>query len=220
MKLLVIAPHPDDEVLGVGGTILRNAAAGNEVYIAIVTKGTTPLFTQESIDRVWEEACSCHAFLGVAGTHCSSFPASMLETVPQPELNDNLMKIIMDVKPDEVYIPHWGDIHKDHQLVAEAAMVALRPKYEHRVSRIYAYETLSETGWNVPGTHNMFVPDVYVDISRTLNKKKEALRLYRSQLSAFPNPRSVEAVDALARCRGSAVCLDAAEAFVLVREVR
>jgi LmbE family N-acetylglucosaminyl deacetylase len=220
MKILVIAPHPDDEILGVGGTILKNTAAGNPVNVVILTRGTAPIFTEESVKRLWDEAAACHEFLGVSEVQSCGFPAAMLETVPRHELNAILTKIIRDARPDEVYIPHWGDMQKDHQLVAEAAMVALRPKYEHRVKRIFAYETLSETGWNVPALNNAFIPNVFVDIGPALYKKMEALRIYESQLSRFPNPRSVEAVEALARFRGSTVCLEAAEAFVLVREVR
>ena len=220
MKMLVIAPHPDDEVLGVGGTILKNIAGGNEVTVAILTKGVMPLFSRESVDRLWDEVGRCHSFLGVGKTLSGAFPAAMLETIPRYELNAYLVKTLRDERPDEVYIPHWGDMQKDHQLVAEAAMVALRPKYAHRVKRIFAYETLSETGWNIPGIHNFFVPNVYVDISTILNKKIEAMRIYASQLSQFPNPRSIEAVEALARFRGSTVCAQAAEAFVLVREVK
>lgn len=220
MKMLVIAPHPDDEVLGVGGTILKNAAAGGEVYIAVMTRGILPVFSRESVERVWSEAGSCHAFLGTAKTYSCGFPAVMLETIPRQALNDTLAEIVGEVCPDEVYIPHWGDMHRDHQLVSEAAMVALRPKNAPAVKRIYAYETLSETGWNVPGGHNAFIPEVYVDIGTVLDKKIQALRIYASQLSDFPSPRSVGAVEALARFRGSAVCVDAAEAFVLVREIR
>lgn len=99
-------------------------------------------------------------------------------------------------------------------------MVALRPKYEHIVKQIYAYETLSETGWNIPNVQNEFIPNVYVDISEYLPKKLKAISLFKTQLSPFPNPRSIEAIEALAKYRGSTVNVKAAEAFSLVREIK
>ena len=126
----------------------------------------------------------------------------------------------MKIEPDEVYIPHVGDMQKDHQIVNEAVMVAVRPKYEHKVYAVYAYETLSETEWNIPNTINAFIPTVYHDISGFLEKKKQALSCFKTQLSEFPNPRSLKAVDALAKYRGSTAGVRAAEAFVLIREIR
>lgn len=122
--------------------------------------------------------------------------------------------------PDEVFIPHRGDMQIDHQMVVDAAMVGLRPKYEHIVRRIYAYETLSETGWNVPNVQNEFIPTVYENITETLKIKLDAMKLFQSQLEEFPNARSVESIEALAKFRGTTVNLNAAEAFVLVREIK
>ena len=108
----------------------------------------------------------------------------------------------------------------DHQMVTDACMVALRPKYKHIVKRIYVYETLSETGWNIPNTVNEFIPVVYEDISDFLEKKIEAMNIFQSQLEAFPNARSIGAIDALAKFRGATVMMGAAEAFSLVREIK
>jgi LmbE family N-acetylglucosaminyl deacetylase len=122
--------------------------------------------------------------------------------------------------PDEVYIPHRGDMQLDHQMVVDAAMVALRPKYKHIVKRIYAYETLSETGWNIPNTTNEFIPTVYEDISNTISKKLEAMNIFQSQLAEFPAARSLGAIKALAKYRGATVNVTAAEAFTLIREIK
>ena len=108
----------------------------------------------------------------------------------------------------------------DHKMVTDAAMVALRPKYAHRVSRVYCYETLSETGLNTPTAENAFIPNVYEDISEFLDKKLEAMRFYQSQLHPFPDLRSEESIEALAKFRGATVNVKAAEAFMLVREIR
>lgn len=117
-------------------------------------------------------------------------------------------------------IPHYGDMQKDHQMVADAAMVAVRPKYFPQVKRVYAYETLSETGWNAPSVANEFIPNVWIDISDVLEDKLKALSYYTLQISDYPDPRSVEAVRALAMYRGSQMFYKAAEAFQLIRELR
>lgn len=219
-KILVIAPHPDDEILGCGGTIIRSIAEGNEVYVCIVTKGRPPLFKPEGTEKVRKEARECHAKLGIKETIFLDQPTAMLEQVPRHEFNNHFLKVVSEIKPDEVYIPHIGDMQKDHQMVVDAAMVALRPKYTHKVRKIYAYETMSETGWNVPNVQNEFIPNVFVDISEYLDKKKEALAMYTTQVSTFPDARSVEAVEALAKYRGAMMHIGAAEAFMLIREIQ
>lgn len=220
MKVLVIAPHPDDEILGVGGTIAKRVANGDSVYVCIVTKGCAPLFTEEFIEQGRREAKEAHCLLGVKETIFLDFPAVMLETVPRHELNAGISDMIQRIKPDEVYLPHRGDMQIDHQMVADAAMVALRPKYEHVIKRIYTYETLSETGWNIPNVANEFTPTVYEDITDTLEKKVEAMKMFQSQLAEFPNARSIGAIEALARYRGATVNVCAAEAFQLIREIK
>lgn len=218
-KVLVIAPHADDEILGVGGTMARHIAEGNEVYVCVVTRGEMPLFPVEAVETIRRETKRAHSMLGVKETFFLEFPAVMLEQVPRYQLNGSIMDVILKVEPDIVYIPHIGDMQKDHQLVNEAAMVAVRPKYKHKISRVYAYETLSETEWNIPNVTNAFIPTVYTDISKFINEKKKILSCFESQVSPFPNPRSLEAVEALAKYRGSTVGVMAAEAFVLIREI-
>ena len=218
-NVLVIAPHPDDEILGVGGTMIRATEKGDNVYVCIVTKGMQPMFSAESVKQVRDEAVSCHEFIGVKKTFWLDFPASMLEKADRAELNGKLLEVIKETCPDEVYLPHWGDMQKDHQIVTESAMVALRPKYLPHIKKIYAYETLSETGWNVPNIQNEFIPTVYVDITKHIDKKLEAMNIYKSQVGVFPETRSVRAVESLARYRGCMMNLEAAEAFTLIREI-
>lgn len=219
-KILVVAPHADDEVLGVGGTIARNVAEGNEVFVCVVTHGEEPLFSREMTEQVREETIKAHKLLGIKKTYFLEYPAVMLEQIERYKLNGSIMDVLQEVEPDEVYIPHIGDMQKDHQIVNEAVMVAVRPKYAHKVHAVYAYETLSETEWNIPNTVNAFIPTVYQDISKFLENKKQALACFTTQVSEFPDPRSLEAVEALARYRGSTVKVPAAEAFVLIREIR
>jgi LmbE family N-acetylglucosaminyl deacetylase len=220
MRVLVIAPHPDDEILGVGGTIAKRVMEGHTVYVCVVTKGCEPLFANKLVEQTRDECRKADSLLGVKETFFLDFPAAMLEDVPRYKLNDGILGIVKKVKPDEVYLPHRGDMQIDHKMVVDAAMVALRPKYEHKVKRIYAYETLSETGWDVPNSTNEFIPTIYEDISSTIDKKIEAMSVFQSQLADFPNARSVGAVEALAKYRGSTVTVSAAEAFCLIREIK
>ena len=220
MKVLVIAPHADDEVIGVGGTISKRNNAGDEVYVCIVTRGYEPLYSDKYVEQCKHEALQADKLLGVKKTFFLDFPAVNLENVPRHEFNGSIFNIIQEIMSDEVFIPHRGDMQIDHQMVVDAAMVGLRPKYEHIVRRIYAYETLSETGWNVPNVQNEFIPTVYENITETLKIKLDAMKLFQSQLEEFPNARSVESIEALAKFRGTTVNLNAAEAFVLVREIK
>lgn len=220
MKILVIAPHPDDEIIGVGGTIAKRSKAGDEVYVCVITKGQEPIFTKAFVEQGRNECICADALLGVSETLFLDFPAVMLETVPRHKFNERISEVVKEIEPDEVYIPHHGDMQLDHQLVADAAMVALRPKHRHVVRRIYAYETLSETGWNIPNTINEFIPNVYEDITDTFQQKLEAMNIFKSQLCDFPSARSIGAIDALAKYRGAIVNLKAAEAFCLIREIK
>lgn len=220
MKVLAIAPHPDDEILGIGGSLAKHIANGDEVYVCIVTKGVMPLFDKNYVEDLRQETLIAHQLLGVTRTFFFDFPAVMLEDINRYEMNEQFLNIIQETEPDIVYIPHFGDMQKDHQIVAESAMVAIRPKYANRVKKVYAYETLSETEWNNPHCTNAFIPNVYQDITGYLDKKIEVMKCYHSQLLEFPNPRSLEAIEALARYRGSIVNVCAAEAFSLIREIK
>lgn len=219
MNILVIAPHPDDEVLGCGGAIVKYVSEGHDVYVAVVTKGCEPLFPESQVQQVRNECMEADRLLGVKQTIFMDFPASMLESVSRYEFNGAFLKLIQDIKPDIVFIPHRGDMQIDHKMTVDAAMVALRPKYDHIVKKIYAYETLSETGWDIPNTVNEFIPTCYIDISDVLESKLEAINMFKSQISDFPNARSLETIKALAQYRGSMMNLKAAEAFMLIREI-
>lgn len=217
MNILVIAPHADDEILGVGGTILKYIADNHSVFVCIVTKGYEPLFSRPLVDEILKESKECHRYLGIKKTFYLNYPASLVETMNRNKLNEELQQLIDKIEPELVFIPHCGDMQKDHQLIAEASMVALRPKYRHKVKAIYSYETLSETEWNIPHASNSFLPNIYCDISDYLQEKLEAMKIYHSQLAQFPHPRSLTAIEALSKYRGSTINVAAAEAFSLLR---
>lgn len=218
-RVLVIAPHPDDEILGCGGTMARMVDEGMDVHVGIVTRGAPPAYSAESVARVQDEAKRAHQYLGISGTHWLDFPAAALGEVPASELNAGVGGLIRDVRPDTLFVPFLGDVHQDHQLAFLAAMVGARPRDAYAPSRILAYETLSETNWYAPPTTPAFVPNVFIDIRVTLERKLAAFSLFESQVKAFPDERSLITIESLARLRGSMVFLHAAEAFVTIRTI-
>ena len=217
-RVLVIAPHPDDEVLGCGGTVAKHVQIGDEVYLCIVTKAYPPEWPEAEMGDRKGEVLDASQILGIKKTYFLDLPTVKLDTIPQKELNDLITQTVNEVQPEVVYIPHKGDVNKDHGLVFDAAMVAIRPRPGSLIKRVLSYETLSETEWAAPFMENVFIPNVYVDISETLEVKLKAMSEYRSELKEFPHPRSPEAISALAKIRGSSIGVKAAEAFMLVRE--
>ncbi|NGO53162.1 PIG-L family deacetylase [Mesorhizobium camelthorni] len=218
-RWLVIAPHPDDEVLGCGGTIARVAGEGGEVHVAVVTRGQPPAFDEELIARVRSEASAAHRHLAVRESHWLDLPAAQLFETPHSKLNHALGNLVRELRPDTLLIPFVGDVHMDHQLIFMSSLVAARPHQSTYPRRILAYETVSETNWNAPHVTASFVPNVFIDIEKTLQRKLEAAAMFGSQMRSFPHERSLETLRALAIVRGTAVHRAAAEAFVLIRDV-
>jgi len=216
MKILIIAPHPDDEVLGCGGAIAKHAKSGDEVHLCIVTKGYTPDWPEEILKEDAKQVEAAGRILGIKETHFLGFPAVKLDTVPQKELNDSLIKIVEKIRPDVAYIPHRGDLNMDHRIVFDVSLVALRP-IGHKVKRILSYETLSETEWGRP--IEQFVPNYFIDITETFGLKIEAMKAYATELKEQPHPRSLESIEAMCRKRGSEISVKYAESFFLIREI-
>ena len=216
MRAVIIAPHNDDEILGVGGTMAKLAKAGNEVIVCEVTAGD---LEDEMVKHQKREAAASHELVG-AKTHFMNLPAVGLREMKTTELNRAFQETMSDLKPDVVFIPHQGDMHIDHRMTIEAAMVALRPATFPNLNAVYAYETLSETDWNTPSVDNIFIPTMFVDITDEIEIKLKAMECHRSQLCEYPHPRSLETLKALAMHRGSTVCKKYAEAFAVVREVK
>ena len=166
------------------------------------------------------EVLRVNKILGIKKTYFLDFPTVKLDTIPQKELADSISRVVNEMKPEVVYIPHKEDVNKDHQLVFEAAMVATRPKPASGIRKVICYEVLSETEWAAPFVDSAFAPNVFVNISEMLETKLKAMSEYKSELKEFPHPRSLEAISALAKMRGAAVGVEAAEAFMLVREIQ
>jgi LmbE family N-acetylglucosaminyl deacetylase len=216
MKVLVIAPHPDDEVLGCGGTIAKFSQRGDEIHRLIVTDVYEPDWSKDYRAQKAEEIRAAGGILGIQSTVSLGFPAVRLDTIPQKDLNDAIAGVVRDAAPDLAFIPHRGDLNRDHRIVFEAALVALRP-VGSRCRKVLSYEVPSETEWGRP--LDPFVPGVYVDITGTIDTKIRAMETYRTEVKAPPHPRSPEILRALARVRGSEVLVPSAEAYALVREI-
>ena len=212
MNVLVFAPHNDDEVLGVGGTIGKYAFEGHSVYVCEITGGPNANLLQT-------EAKNAHKILGVKETVFLNLPAVRLKNLDLKELNEPINNVVKKIKPEIVFTPFIGDMHVDHREVTESVLVAVRPIDFSSVKTVYMYETLSETGWNIPNEERTFIPDTWINISGFLDKKIEAMKCYKSQLKDYPNPRSEESIRALAMYRGSTVSLHYAEAFMLIRNI-
>jgi N-acetylglucosamine malate deacetylase 1 len=218
-NVLVVATHPDDEVLGCGGVIARHVAQGHKVSVAVVSRGIPEIFPPALIAEIRQELRQAHQVLGISDVYFLDFPAPRLDVVPGHELADALAKLIRSLKAETVYLPHHGDIHGDHRAVYLATLVAARPINHCSVRKLLCYETLSETEWAPPTGNDAFVPTVFIDISLYLEKKLEAMACYRTQLQEPPYPRSLNVIRALAHFRGSTIGVPAAESFMLVREI-
>lgn len=216
MRVLVFAPHNDDEVLGVGGTIAKLSAQGHDIFVCEVTSW---LENPNATNELKRQAVDAHKILGVKDTFFLDLPVVHLRETPTHIKNQKFSEVVKEIKPSVAFIPHIGDMHVDHAETAMAAMVALRPLESPQLKQIYTYETLSETEWNLPNTVNGFIPNVWCDITSTFEKKIEAMGCFAGQLRDFPHPRSIEAIEALAHLRGSTIGVSNAESFMLAREV-
>jgi len=218
-SIVVIAPHPDDEVLGCGGVMAKCSGRGDSVHVVVVTRGDPGLFDDGEIERTRTELGRAHELLGVASCSFLDFPAPKLDTIPVHQVSDKISAVLGKLKPDVLYLPHSGDLHHDHRVTFAAAVVAARPLGGSSVKTILSYETLSETDFGVEGIGDAFVPNVFIDITEFVDLKLEAMRMYASQLQSAPATRSIESLRALARLRGGAIAVGSAEAFRLVRHI-
>ena len=216
--VLVVAPHPDDETLGCGGTLLRHAAQGDAVHWMVVTEmaqetGHAP---ERRAERQREIEAVAKAY-GMADVHALGFPTTRLDALPMAQRVERASAVFARVQPHTVYLPHPGDAHSDHRMAFEMCTPAAKWFRLDSIREVFAYETLSETGFHLSPSPGSFAPNLYVDVSCFLDRKLEILKLYGGEIGAFPFPRSVEAVRALAALRGAESGFLAAEAFSTLR---
>jgi N-acetylglucosamine malate deacetylase 1 len=215
MKSLVIAPHPDDELLGVGGTILKRKSQGHSIAWLIFTEPSNTLgWKTDQIKQRNDQIIKVRDFIGFEKVYELRFPAAELETLPYGIMMNRLKECIDDFQPEEVFMPHPGDIHSDHSIVAKCTESVCKSFRAPFIRRVLSYETLSETEQSYESS---FRPTVFINIEKELEKKLKALRIYESELKEFPFPRSEEAIQSLARYRGCSSGYSAAEAFAVHR---
>ena len=225
-RVLVVAAHPDDAVLGCGGTIARHADAGDLVNVLIVAEGATSRQVQRDRTQVDDElsvlaraAQMAGSILGAEGVELLDFPDNRLDSLDRLDLIKQVEVRIARYQPQLVYVHHAGDVNVDHRRLHEAVVTACRPTPGHCVKRLLSFEVPSSTEWQPPGSGPSFSPNWYVDISEQWRRKCEALKVYASEMRPWPHARSVEALEHLARWRGSQVGVEAAEAFCLLRQI-
>ena len=216
-RITIIAPHPDDETLGVGGAISKFSNLGSEISILILSGHLPPLYSEDSFIKTKKEAEEAFDFLGVKNYQFAEIPATYIHQRPVSEVNGKINDFLKQNKPNVVFLP-FPDRHIDHRVIFDSSVVACRPVGKDFPKYVLSYETLSETHWNVPGIEATFQPDLFIDISENIEQKLQALSFYKSQITANDS-RSKDACKALARFRGSQNGCKYAEAFKIVRIV-
>jgi LmbE family N-acetylglucosaminyl deacetylase len=217
-KTLVVAPHPDDEVLGVGGTLLRRKAEGVKVAWLIVTAISVQYgWSEEKVKLRADEVKRVTEFFGFDEVFTLNFPTTQLDRIPVSDLVAGISAVFKSFAPEEVFVPHPSDVHTDHRMVFNATASCTKWFRYPSVKRVLAYETLSETDFGL-GVDQGFRPNVFVNIEPFLEDKLRAMDIYESEVGVFPFPRSHEAIRALATLRGATSGFKAAEAFELLRE--
>src|SRR5436309_11459861 len=212
-RVLVIAAHPDDELLGCGGTVALHARAGDAVTAVIVCEGESLRYPQ-GVGQA-EHTRRAAAALGVTDVRVLGFPDQKLATFALTDVIAPLQKIVREVRPRIVYGQFGGDANRDHEILFKALLVATRPT-EPYIETVYAFDTASSTEWGYPRS---FVADTWIDISATLERKLAAMACYQSEVRPYPHPRSLEALRNRAKAWGNQCCLDAAEVFMTVRRI-
>jgi LmbE family N-acetylglucosaminyl deacetylase len=224
--ILVLAAHPDDEVLGCGGTVARMASEGHEVHVLLLADGETARGTagkssdmKKKVETRKQAAQSACAILGCTSLEVLQMPDNRMDSVDRLEVVQQIERLLQLKKPATVLTHHAGDVNIDHRVLHDAVITACRPQPGHSVKRLLFFEVPSSTEWRPPTSAEPFNPYCFVDISATLATKLKALEAYGAELRPFPHPRSLQAVSALAQWRGASVGVLAAEAFVLGREI-
>ena len=224
--VLVLAAHPDDEVLGIGGTIAFHSALGDKVYIVIAAEGATSRDAvrdvqsrQADLDELQSASRKAAAELGAISVRFLGFPDNRCDRIDRLDLTKAIEGVVSEFQPHTIYVHHCGDVNVDHRRLHEAAFTACRPQPGYSVKRILSFETVSSTEWAPPGSSQPFLPNVFIDIEAYWPQKKAALEAYQQEMRPWPYSRSIVAVEHLGRWRGASVGVGMAEALMLLREV-
>lgn len=212
MKVLIISSHPDDEVLGCGGTIRKFASQGISVYVLLLTCGA------ESKKNLKEDCLRAHKILGTREVFFEGFPNQLLDTLPLIKINEAIEKYLAKINPDIVFTHHYGDINRDHKIAFESSSVAVRPLFPAKVKKLYSYSVASSTEWNAC-PENAFIPSTFIDIEKSLDYKIRAMKCYKTEYRDYPHPRSTKSIKLYANYWGIIAGLKFAEPFLMLREI-
>ncbi|SHH67244.1 PIG-L deacetylase family protein [Desulfosporosinus lacus] len=224
-KILVIAAHPDDEILGLAGTVKKYINSGYKAYCSILGEGMTSRTPHREdtpkglIDSLQNQTLQAAKIIGFERVYFSDFPDNRFDSVGLLDIIKEVDKYVQLIKPDIIYTHHYGDLNIDHRKTFEAVITACRPVREYCVKEIYCFETLSSTEWNFQYGDNTFKPNVFVNIEDTLQAKLDAMECYQTELGEYPHPRSLKALEVIAAKWGTVVGRNYAEAFELIRKV-
>ncbi len=226
MNILIVVAHPDDEVLGCGGSIAKWSRDNSEVHVLIMAEGATSrdksrdrVAYQNELSHLAQSASKAGEILDVQSVELLNFPDNRMDSVDLLDVVKAIEDYVKKLQPEVVVTHHAGDLNIDHQIIHQAVITACRPQPEQTVKRILTFEVPSATEWNSSTYVSPFTPNWFEDISDTLELKIKALEAYESEMRKWPHARSIKALEHLARWRGASVGVEAAEAFMLVRQI-
>ena len=220
MKILVISSHPDDETLGCGGTILKHKDVGDKIYWLIVTNiDIKDGWDKDTVEKRQKEIKRVAEMYGFEKIFKLDYPAAKLDVIPIQKIIESISKVIFEIKPEIIYLPNRSDAHTDHQITFKTAYSCTKNFRYPFIRKILMYETLSETEFAPALPENIFIPNVFVDITKYSEKKLEIFKIYKSEVMEEPLPRSLGSIKALTKYRGSQIGVEYAEGFMLVREI-
>ena len=214
---LIIAAHPDDEILGCGG-IIKKYSNEQDFFVVIMTGGADGRYGSDMEAKLRQNAKQANGLIGTKELFFENFPNQQLETIPLGSIIQSIEAYIADLKPNRVFTHFANDLNKDHQILAEATFTATRPIVGQIVNEVYSYNVPSSTEWNMTDASKMFLPNVFVDIKDSLDSKIEAMKMYQSECRPYPHPRSPESLKAHANYWGLIAGMEYAEPFKLIRK--
>lgn len=220
-KILIVAAHPDDEVLGCFATVAKLIKKGYEAYTLILSGGKTSRgeVDKKELELLQEEMKKANDLIGVKKVFCADFPDNAFDSVALLEIVKEIEKIKQEIKPEIIFTHHIGDMNIDHQITHQAVLTATRPMQDECVKTIYSMEVPSSTEWNSFSVQNAFIPNVFFEVEETIDLKIKAMAEYKSELKNYPHPRSLQHLKELAKVNGTKFGLNYSENFMLIRGI-